>query len=214
MIKPVFNSGTDEPRFSDGKNVYSRIVAGVGWPSHGGPGCFCVLGEAAGKHRVFDKPVVRVLDEGLDVLGEPLMDCPTVFKAMAHALEMDMALRWFAMPGYSVSDLSKFNRSRLLSRQHRIAVSPPPQLEERGFAGYLSMIRARVAGTKTLFFGDHRIIPSALSGLPADIDDIGADRSPAITALACALAGMDLTSTSTTRGVHRTSRGADAHSGY
>lgn len=192
MIKAEYDTGSDIPVFTDGEHRYSRIVGGVGWPCHGVPGCYCVLGQEASRINLYDLPVLRVIDEGREVMGEPLMDYPTTFKALAQAAEGNMVFRWYGMPGFPLSELARFNRSRLIGRHCRLVVSPPPMLAERGVPGYLSMVRRRVSTQKTLYFGAHRIIPQALSGLPADIDDIGPDRHPAITALVSAVAGLDL----------------------
>jgi hypothetical protein len=214
MIRAEYESGSDIPVFTDGEHAYSRIVGGVGWPCHGVPGCYCVLGRDACRARLFDLPVLRVIAEGRDVMGEPLMDYPTTFKALGEASDEHMVPRWYGMPGYPATELARFNRSRLVGRQRRIAIAPPPLLAERGVPGYLSMVRRRVSSQKTLFFGEHRGIPRALSGLPADIDTIGPDRHPAISAIICAVAAMDLLDDPTGKRPLRAARRGDARAGY
>jgi hypothetical protein len=190
-MKPLHSPWRTAPQYTDGTRTYSRIAGGIGWPSHGNPGWFCVLGEDRDLNE-YGSHDLHVLAEGDSYLGEPVMDPYLLFESMADQGQTNKVVSWYGMQTFPKLELVAFNKAQLLLKRPRLRVLPPPDEGSRGMAGYLQLVRRRVSSSKTLFFGEHQRIAAALSGLPADIDALRYDDHPAVTALLTAVAGLDL----------------------
>ena len=211
-MKAVHSPWRSAPQYTDGTHTYCRIAGGIGWPAHGNTGWFCVLGESRDLNEYGSRDL-HVLAEGDSFLGEPAMDPYVLFEIMAEQTRENKVASWYGLPTFPKQELAAFNKAQLLLRRPRLRVLPPPDETARGMAGYLQLVRRRVSSRKTLFFGKHQRIASALSGLPADIDSLRYDDHPAVTALILAVAGLDLRQLPQEpegRGTFK----ADTHAGY
>lgn len=126
-----------------------RVVGGIAWPHGPDPGAIVVLGEDMHPHPEYGVRVARVLAH------EESRDLQALFSLAKRATDVCHVGLWVANLAHPlVHRIEDFDDGLRRRRQPPLNPDHAPLAGEAGrFPAYADMLRARVAGTKTLIFG-------------------------------------------------------------
>lgn len=190
MLQVKHQRGTDGKQFAyfvDPKDnrTYSKIIAGVSWPAEKN-GYLVVLGRE--RITVEGRYQLRTLFE---------IDAPSVFR-LYRACSV-------SKPFYQVSNFygdtrnrpmqqtwASLNDIKLSTDQIWLCEAPHVREKETNWRAYLETLDLVLSEPKRLFLGDCRDIKSQIAMLPEDVAAKGIKDFPGVTALAYAVAAMEL----------------------